>query len=195
MNTNSKVRSTLAKPTELLVEAIEPTGQIKPIRGLLDTGSSKSIVLRHVVKPHQVLPRTNAVKWQTMAGTMTTNSLAQVDIRLPKLSKSKTVTWDCHIDDTTRPNRSPYDIILGIDFISIMTMTIDFAENIIKWGDSEMELLPYHNTTHNKSTTYAASSNTVIKQAKTTSKQNLRRHLRTLGPNRVRQNADPPSSK
>ena len=44
----------VAQTTELRVTIISPEGAILPIRGLLDTGSSKSIILNHDTHKSQI---------------------------------------------------------------------------------------------------------------------------------------------
>ncbi len=59
---------------------------------------------------------------------------------MPELSNSKKITWSFHIDETNKPKESPYDVILGLDFIKSTKMDLNFSDNTIKWGDSVMEM-------------------------------------------------------
>ena len=49
-------------------------------------------------------------QWKTQAINITTNLKVKVDFTLPALSATKSVTWKCHVDDSTR---SRYNMILG----------------------------------------------------------------------------------
>ena len=48
----------------------------------------------------------------TQASNITTNIKVKVDFTLPKLSVENTMTWEFHMDESTKGR---YDIILGQD--------------------------------------------------------------------------------
>ena len=49
------------------------------------------------------------------AGNITTNLKVKIDFTLPGFSATKTVTWECHVDDSTK---SRCNMILGIDLLT-----------------------------------------------------------------------------
>jgi hypothetical protein len=68
----------VAGTTELRVEIIGPNNEKLHVRGLLDTGASKSINLQHDSHYTQIKKGDNKTNWQTMAGKMTTKGIATV---------------------------------------------------------------------------------------------------------------------
>jgi hypothetical protein len=65
-----------------------------PMRALLDTGATATIILRECVGKGR--SRTNTkrrTKWETLGGTLTTNYESLLDFKLPELSTSKVETW------------------------------------------------------------------------------------------------------
>ena len=55
------------------------------------------------------------MQWHTQVGKITTHSKVRVDFSLPELSEKKIVTWNCHVDDSTK---GIYDMILGRDLLT-----------------------------------------------------------------------------
>ena len=127
--------------TEMVVELISPKGTTKPIRCLIDTGTTRSLVLKDMVMLSQVTER-KPTTWQTMSGSLVTNKIAQVVFKLPELSASKQITWTCHVDETSKREKVPYDIILGLDFLSELKFVLNFESRTIQWEDHEVEMRP-----------------------------------------------------
>ena len=50
------------------------------------------------------------IQCHTQKGNITTNLEVKIDLTLPKLSTAEIVTWNCHVDDSSK---STYDVILG----------------------------------------------------------------------------------
>ena len=65
-----------------------------------------------------------------------------MQFKIPELSTSREINWKCHVDEVSERDKVPYDIILGIDFLAELGFILDFENNIIKWGESQMEMLP-----------------------------------------------------
>jgi len=74
--------------TEMVVELITPRGTTRPIRCLLDTGTTCSIVLMDMVMLSQVR-ESKLTTWQTMSGSLVTDKVAQVVFKFPELSTNK----------------------------------------------------------------------------------------------------------
>ena len=58
------------------------------------------------------------------------------------------ITWKFHIDEKSKSSQVPYDMILGLDFLTELEIILDFETNTIKWGENQMEMLP-QNTVKN----------------------------------------------
>jgi hypothetical protein len=138
---NTKIKNSAT--AEIIVETTSKNGRTWVIRGLLDTGTTRSIILSKYVPIAQIQKdRGTTTKWTTMAGEMTTTKKANIEFRLPELSNSKTITWSCHVDETTKAINTPYDIILGLDFMTELGLVVDFSTRTIKWDESIMEMKP-----------------------------------------------------
>lgn len=122
--------------TEVIVELQDRNGDVIPIRCLLDTGTSSTIILRDFVAKgkcngHKHKP----THWHTMGGTFVTKRKALIDFKLPEFSTNKHVQWVCHVDDNTTPTKAQYDMIIGTDLMSAIGIDILFTSKIISWED------------------------------------------------------------
>jgi hypothetical protein len=73
---------------------------VVPMRVLLDTGTTATIILREFVGKGRA--RTNKkkrTKWKTLGGIFTTNYESLLDLKFHELSTRKVVTWQAHVDD------------------------------------------------------------------------------------------------
>ena len=87
LSNNGPSKQPSTRPTtEMVVEVISPKGTTRPIRCLLDTGTTRSIVLMDMVTLSQVVTQRKATTWQTMSGSLVTNKIAQLVFKLPELS-------------------------------------------------------------------------------------------------------------
>lgn len=128
--------------TEVIVELRSPSNdKIYVLRTLLDTGTSRSIVLKSYVSQNSVISNGDtATTWTTMGGKFTTTKVANLCFTLPEFSTSKEILWPVHVDETNNPKNSPYDLILGIDFLTSLGIILDFSKKTIRWGDTELEM-------------------------------------------------------
>jgi hypothetical protein len=138
---NPKVRNRLT--TEIIVEVVNPRGETWPLRTLIDTGTTRSVVLKDFVTLSQIVQNSRtATQWKTMAGTFTTTKVAMLNFKMPELSTSKSITWPVHVDESTSRSDTPYDLILGLDLISELKLVLDFERGRMRWGDTETEMKP-----------------------------------------------------
>jgi hypothetical protein len=80
--------------TDIIVEIKNRDGTEVPMRSLMDTGTTSTIILREFVGRGRA--RTNTKKrtnWKTLGGTFTTNYESLLDLKFSELSTSKVVTW------------------------------------------------------------------------------------------------------
>ena len=120
--------------TEVVGQIVDVRGEIVPLRVLLDTGSTSTIVLRKFAKKLNPLT-TKTVRWNTMAGQFATRRTAPIKVKLPEFSTSKTIAWTAHVDETTDPKKAMFDLIIGIDLMEALGVDISFKENKITWDD------------------------------------------------------------
>jgi hypothetical protein len=78
---------------DIIVEIKNRDGTVVPIRAMLDTGVTATIVLRECVGKGRARTNTKKrTKWKTLGGKFTTNYESLLDFKFPELSTSKVVT-------------------------------------------------------------------------------------------------------
>jgi hypothetical protein len=80
---------------------------VVPMRALIDTGTTSTIILREFVGKDR--SRTNTkkrTKWKTLGGTFTTNYESLLDFKFPEIGTIKVLTWQAHVDDNAS-SKSP----------------------------------------------------------------------------------------
>ena len=88
---------------EVIVETEDRHGQTMPIRALLDTGTSSSIILREYVKRGRAKSyKGKETIWSTLGGQFRTNQKALIDFKFPEFSDKKTITWIMHVAKNSR---------------------------------------------------------------------------------------------
>jgi hypothetical protein len=111
------------------------------MRALLDTGTTSTIILREFVGNSRARTTTKKrTKWKTIGGTFTTNYESLLDLKFPKLSTSKVVTWQAHVDDRNSSKEAAYGMIIGVDLMTSIVITVDCDQICIRWGETEAPL-------------------------------------------------------
>jgi transposase InsO family protein len=136
------------KTTEIVGEIRNKKGQLVPLRILLDTGSTATILLKHFVQPGtpKVYKGQNT-KWKTMGGNFVTRQQRQIQFRLTEFNTSKIVTWPCHIDETTPRKNAQYDMIIGTDLMTELGIDINFSTNKMSWEGVDIPMRPKNQIT------------------------------------------------
>jgi hypothetical protein len=112
-----------------------------PIRALLDTGTTSTIILREFVGKGRARTNTKKrTKWKTLGGTFPTNYESLLDFKFPEISTSKVVAWQAHVDDKTSSKEAAYDMIMGMDLIISIGITLDCEQRCVRWGGTEIPL-------------------------------------------------------
>jgi hypothetical protein len=75
---------------DIIVEIKNRDGTVVPMRALLDTGTTATIILREFVRKGRARTNTKKrTKWKTLGGTFTTNYESLLDYNFPKLALAK----------------------------------------------------------------------------------------------------------
>jgi hypothetical protein len=129
------------KNRDIIVEIKNRDGTVVPMRALLDTGTTSTIILRELVgKGRARIDTKKRTKWKTFGGTFTTNYESLLDFKFPEISTSKVVTWQAHVDDKTSSKESAYDMIMGMYLMTSIGITVDCEQKCIRWGGTEIPL-------------------------------------------------------
>ena len=138
--------------TEVVGEVKDRNGDRVPIRVLLDTGSSSSIILRQFVQYLESKKASKCTKWNTLGGTFHTEREAEVYFKLPDFHLNSTIVHRFHVDEQTKPSDATYDMIIGNDLMEKLRMDISFSTNTITWDESDVPMLN-RGTLQNRDTT------------------------------------------
>jgi hypothetical protein len=113
---------------------------VVPMRALLDTGTTATIILREFVGKGGDRTNTNKrTKWKTLGGTFTTNYESLLDFKFPEISTSKVVTW------------------IGITF--------DCEQRCIRWGGTEIPLKTRNTLDNDEILHHAANEPDILQEA------------------------------
>ena len=80
---------------------------------LLDSGGSNSIIHKSLAKKLRIKKDTNTT-WTTLAGKVSTATVAKVQFKLPKFFKDWAVDYNVHLTEKLQN----YDMIVGRDLLS-----------------------------------------------------------------------------
>ena len=95
----------------------------------MDSGASSSIVLG-IHKQKLCYKNTQPVKWSTQGGGFLTTHKTNVELVLPELDATKSMTWNFHMDDSQKNSR--YDMIMGRDLLLELKLDLCFSYCTIK---------------------------------------------------------------
>jgi len=138
----SKKRRAKKYTAEMVAEMEDRDGNVVPVRCLLDTGTTATIVLRKFVRKGRAktYAKPKATTWNTLGGNFQTKRKTLVDIKFPELNPHKKVSWICHMDETTDPDKALYDLIIGMDMLCELGLVVDTDEKVIRWEGNETPL-------------------------------------------------------
>ena len=130
----AKKQRTVKYTAETVVEIEDRYGKIVPIRCLVDTGTSDTIVLRQFVKRGRAKSyKGQSTRWNTLGGQFTTKRKALIDFKLPELDPGKKVTWICHVDEHTSSDKALYDMIIGMDMMTQLGIYVNTEAKVLYW--------------------------------------------------------------
>jgi len=136
-----KRRRTMQLTPEIIVEITDKKGKIVPIRALLDTGTSATLLLRKFIAPGtRKTSESHTTKWTTLGGSFKTTKQAKTIFRMVEFSETREVEWTVHIDDNTDPTKASYNMIIGTDLMTELGLAINFATKRIVWDELEVPL-------------------------------------------------------
>jgi predicted aspartyl protease len=126
---------------EIVVEIQDRNGENVPIRALLDTGTSSTLLLRDFVAKGRAKGfEHQPTKWATLGGNFVTNRKALVEFKFPELSISKTVTWIVHVNKKTSREMAAYDMIIGMDLMTAIGIFVNTRDKTVEWEGHAISL-------------------------------------------------------
>jgi hypothetical protein len=114
---------------------------VEPIRALVDTGTTATIILRELVGKGRARTNKNKITHgKTLGGTFTTNYESLLDFKFPEISTSTVVTWQGHVDDKTSSKESACDMITVMELMTSIGITVYCKQKCIRWGGTDIPL-------------------------------------------------------
>ena len=107
---------------------------------LLEIGCNSTIFMGRLIK--KLTHKVRAVmQWYMQADNINTNLTVKTYLTLPVLIAAEMVTWNFHVDDTTKGR---YDMILGRDILKTLGLNLKLFDYVIEsdYG-SFKELTPH----------------------------------------------------
>ena len=121
--------------TEVVGEIINRDEKITPIRCLLDTGTTSSSIILKPFTNNISRFKNLKTKWITVGSIFKTRQKAQIEFKLPEFTHNKMVKWIMHVNETTDPTKTQYDLIIGSDLMHELNIIIDYRQQHIVWDD------------------------------------------------------------
>jgi hypothetical protein len=126
---------------DIIVEIKNRDGTVVPIRALLETGTTSTIILIEFVgKGRARINTKKRTKCKTLGVTFNKNYEALLDFKFLEISTSNIVTWQAHVDDKTSSKEVAYDMIMGMDLMTSIGSTVDCEQRCIRCGGTEIPL-------------------------------------------------------
>ena len=113
---------------------------LKPLRLLVDTGTTKTIILGRFTKKLRT-KRTAATVWRTKAGTFTTTEKCKIKFRLPELHRERIIEYSVNVDKSEEAPSSYYDLLLGTDMCQELGIIIDYKDSVVHWDNATVPLV------------------------------------------------------
>ena len=130
----TKRRKISQATSELVGEVLNNDNQPQPIRVLLDSGTTATIILKPFVNKISKYKH-ERTKWQTMGGNFHTRRKALISFKLIEFSNNKMINWTAHVDETTDPSKAKYDLIIGSDLMSKLKIDLLYSQQQIVWDE------------------------------------------------------------
>ena len=127
-----------------MILSIEVDGKEVIARCLLDTGCTKSMILKKFTdqKRRTKLSDKDSIKYETYGSSFKSSMTASVGFKMVEFKKQKNITveYEFQVDETSDPDKQMYDVIIGNDLLYNMGVNILFKEKEIQWNDDKISL-------------------------------------------------------
>ena len=125
------------------------TRRFKYLRALVDTGATRSIAYKSSL-PTKLQKKVETdpegkVSWTTKGGTYHTNHILSTWFQLTEFAPNRNFKHSFKIDETPKPSKNAYDIILGRDLMRSLNLDVLFSTDtptITMNGETSIECKP-----------------------------------------------------
>jgi hypothetical protein len=132
-NSNKEAKTVHYSP-EIVVEIINKNCEVVPIKALLETGMTGTLLQKQYVAP--TTPKAysgQCVVWNTIEGTFKTKQKVIVTFKFPEFSYNKEIRWKLHVDNVTDPGKSQYSVIIVTDLLENLGIDVWLSDKYMHW--------------------------------------------------------------
>ena len=135
---------------------------------LLDSGCTSSMV------HHSLIPKTywrklkRTVHFTTKSSGFNVQYKAEIEVKLPELSSSKTFKWSFYIDQSK--DNQIYNMFIGSDILETLGIDLNYSTKTIQWEDSFAPMrsaIPKHKSEINSDNEKSSITNEMDAQIRT----------------------------
>ncbi len=117
--------------------------QYKTYLGLVDTGTSSSLINKEIVElsSFDMTISQQETKWITQAGTFKTDGKVKLEnYFLPQFTNKRKITSEFHMFEKSR--KDAYDLIIGWNILSEIWLNILYDTHQFEWNDIKVNMVP-----------------------------------------------------
>ena len=115
----------LTPATIVLINTWLGKSRYKKVRILLDSGSSRSIILEKFIRI-LCMQKDTTTDWIMKGGNFQTSKKCKTTFILKEFYENKSIEWNLHVDSTPGPHL--YDMMLGCDVMSELGIMLNFKD-------------------------------------------------------------------
>ena len=135
-----------AKPKMMGAEIIltlpgKQGGKEQVLRGLLDSGTSSSLMNYSKVGKKCAKTNQTVVNWNTQGGNFDTFGQGKIDgLMFPQFTTQRKFAYNFHLFKGSKNDK--YDVIIGRDLMQALGIDILNSRRTFKWDDIEIPMMP-----------------------------------------------------
>ena len=124
----------------VLVELISPDETKIKCQTSLDSGSSSTVLDQKKAQVFGVCQKSQHHILTTVMGSVVNNKSAVVQFRLPELSPTLEINWECDVMEDM--SNTPYDMIIRYDVLEELKIDIHSSNLTVSMGDASIPWKP-----------------------------------------------------
>ena len=116
--------------------------EFKTFRGLIDTGTSASLMKKKLIpEDNEESNEGRYSQWKTQAGTFKTKGRVQVKkVKLPQFTTKRTFQAEFHLFE--KKDNDQYHFILGRDILQKIKLNVLFSDRVFEWDHICVDMVP-----------------------------------------------------
>lgn len=123
----------LVPRADVVIQVVSNQGKIKQLRGLFDTGWTKTVFLKDFLEENNMKKSKNPIRYGTYGGSFVADCKARVAFKFPEFDTHRKEFYEVTVNKKNTPKESPYDAIIRTDLMGKLGIDINFSEKTITW--------------------------------------------------------------